>query len=156
MQRHARDSETFKLHRVLHYHLGPETEHTAHEAELIGITLALHLTQIEKTKTTPSQSEQTTRRHLKHSTQRPSMKNSPCNARRARKFSAIAIHQSRNGRHTGNLNGARKCARPEAKLLSPQHIWPQLIALRSLPHCLPAWTTPTPDTTLYLCYTTTA
>src|SRR6266852_3478726 len=31
------------LHKILHYHLGLETEHTVHEAELIGTVLALHL-----------------------------------------------------------------------------------------------------------------
>ncbi len=30
-------------HKILHYHLGLETEHTVHEAELIGTVLALHL-----------------------------------------------------------------------------------------------------------------
>jgi ribonuclease HI len=29
--------------RTLHYHLGPEEEHTVHEAELVGIVLGLHL-----------------------------------------------------------------------------------------------------------------
>jgi ribonuclease HI len=39
-----------KLHRVLHYHLGPESEHTVPEAELIGIILALHLIKSERPK----------------------------------------------------------------------------------------------------------
>jgi ribonuclease HI len=34
--------------RILHYHLGPETKHTVHEAELVGIVLALHLISTEK------------------------------------------------------------------------------------------------------------
>ena len=34
--------------RTLHYHLGPESEHTVHEAELIGTILALHLINMEK------------------------------------------------------------------------------------------------------------
>ena len=32
-----------KLHRILHYHLGSDKQHTVHEAENIGILLALHL-----------------------------------------------------------------------------------------------------------------
>ena len=36
--------------RTLHFHLGPDTEHTVHEAELIGIILALHLIKTEKDK----------------------------------------------------------------------------------------------------------
>jgi ribonuclease HI len=34
--------------RTLHYHLGPEKEHTVHEAELVGILLGLHLISTEK------------------------------------------------------------------------------------------------------------
>ena len=34
----------------LHFHLGPETKHTVHEAELIGTVLALHLIKTEKNK----------------------------------------------------------------------------------------------------------
>lgn len=34
--------------RVLHYHLGPSTLHTVHEAELTGILLGLHLVKTEK------------------------------------------------------------------------------------------------------------
>ena len=34
--------------RTLHYHLRPSTEHTVHEAELIGILLDLHLIKTEK------------------------------------------------------------------------------------------------------------
>jgi ribonuclease HI len=33
--------------RILHFHLGPEAEHTVHEAELIGL-LAMHLISTEK------------------------------------------------------------------------------------------------------------
>ena len=33
--------------RILHYHLGPEGEHTVHEAELIGILLAIQLIKTE-------------------------------------------------------------------------------------------------------------
>lgn len=36
--------------RTLHYHLGPETKHTVHEAELIGNILALHLISTEKSR----------------------------------------------------------------------------------------------------------
>ena len=34
--------------RILHFHLGRETEHTVHEAELVGLLLALHLIHTEK------------------------------------------------------------------------------------------------------------
>ena len=34
--------------RILHFHLGPEVEHTVHKAELVGILLALHLIGTEK------------------------------------------------------------------------------------------------------------
>jgi ribonuclease HI len=34
--------------RTLHYHLGPDTEHTVHEAELVGILLGMHLLSTEK------------------------------------------------------------------------------------------------------------
>ena len=34
--------------RTLHYHLGPSTQHTVHEAELIGILLGLRLIKTEK------------------------------------------------------------------------------------------------------------
>ena len=34
--------------RILHFHLGPEAEHTVHEAELVGLLLALHLIGTEK------------------------------------------------------------------------------------------------------------
>jgi ribonuclease HI len=37
-----------KPDRVLHYHLGPESKHTVHEAELVGMILALHLIKMEK------------------------------------------------------------------------------------------------------------
>jgi len=37
-----------KPDRILHFHLGPEAEHTVHEAELIGILLAIHLIKTEK------------------------------------------------------------------------------------------------------------
>ena len=36
--------------RTLHFHLGPDTEHTVHEAELVGIILGLHLLGTEKKK----------------------------------------------------------------------------------------------------------
>jgi hypothetical protein len=32
---------------ILHFHLGPEAEHTVHEAELVGILLAIHLISME-------------------------------------------------------------------------------------------------------------
>ena len=35
-------------HKTLHYHLGPDKEHTVHEAELIGILLALHMILTER------------------------------------------------------------------------------------------------------------
>ena len=38
--------------KSLHFHLGPETVHTVHEAELIGTLLALHLIKNEKNKNT--------------------------------------------------------------------------------------------------------
>jgi len=34
--------------RTLHFHLGPEAEHTVYEAELVGLLLALHLIGTEK------------------------------------------------------------------------------------------------------------
>ena len=34
--------------RTLHYHLGPEAEHTVHEAELVGLLLAMHLIGTER------------------------------------------------------------------------------------------------------------
>jgi ribonuclease HI len=34
--------------RILHFHLGPETEHTVHEAELVGILLGAHLISTER------------------------------------------------------------------------------------------------------------
>ena len=34
--------------RTLHFHLGPEKEHTVHEAELVGILLGLHLISTER------------------------------------------------------------------------------------------------------------
>jgi len=34
--------------RILHFHLGPKAEHTVHEAELVGLLLALHLIGTEK------------------------------------------------------------------------------------------------------------
>jgi ribonuclease HI len=34
--------------RILHFHLGPEAEHTVHEAELVGLLLAIHLISTEK------------------------------------------------------------------------------------------------------------
>ena len=37
-----------KPDRVLHFHLGPESKHTVHEAELAGMMLALHLISTEK------------------------------------------------------------------------------------------------------------
>jgi len=37
-----------KPHRILHFHLGPVSEHTVHEAELVGILLALQLIKTEK------------------------------------------------------------------------------------------------------------
>jgi ribonuclease HI len=37
-----------KLHCTLHHHLGPASEHTVHEAELVGILLALQLVKSEK------------------------------------------------------------------------------------------------------------
>ena len=33
---------------TLHYHLGPDLEHTVHEAELVGLLLGLHLLNTEK------------------------------------------------------------------------------------------------------------
>jgi ribonuclease HI len=32
-----------KITSALHFHLGPDTEHTVHEAELVGILLAIHI-----------------------------------------------------------------------------------------------------------------
>jgi ribonuclease HI len=43
---------TGSLTQTLHYHLGPESEHTVPEAELIGIILALHLIKSERNKST--------------------------------------------------------------------------------------------------------
>jgi ribonuclease HI len=37
-----------KPNRMLHYHLGPSSQHTVHEAELIGILLGLHLIKMDK------------------------------------------------------------------------------------------------------------
>ena len=34
--------------RILHFHLGQESEHTVHEAELVGLLLAMHLVHTEK------------------------------------------------------------------------------------------------------------
>jgi len=34
--------------RTLHFHLGPEVEHTIHKAELVGILLVLHLIGTER------------------------------------------------------------------------------------------------------------
>ena len=34
--------------RILHFHLGPEAEHTVHKVELVGILLALHLITTER------------------------------------------------------------------------------------------------------------
>jgi ribonuclease HI len=34
--------------RTLHFHLGPETEHMVHEAELVGLLLAMHLIRTER------------------------------------------------------------------------------------------------------------
>lgn len=34
--------------RTLHFHLGPDNEHTVHEAELVGILLGIHLIGTEK------------------------------------------------------------------------------------------------------------
>ena len=34
--------------RILHFHLGRESEHTVHEAELVGLLLAMHLIHTEK------------------------------------------------------------------------------------------------------------
>ena len=34
--------------RILHFHLGPENEHTVHEAEMVGMLLALHLIATEQ------------------------------------------------------------------------------------------------------------
>ena len=39
--------------QTLHYHLGPESMHTVHEAELVGTFLALHLINTEKYKKVP-------------------------------------------------------------------------------------------------------
>jgi hypothetical protein len=36
-----------KLDRIFHYHLGPVGEHTAREAELVGILLAMQLAKTE-------------------------------------------------------------------------------------------------------------
>jgi ribonuclease HI len=33
---------------MLHYYLGPDAEHTVHEAELVGILLGIHLLSMEK------------------------------------------------------------------------------------------------------------
>jgi hypothetical protein len=41
-----------KPDRILHYHLGPKSKHTVHEAELVGMILALHLIKMEKCNTT--------------------------------------------------------------------------------------------------------
>ena len=38
--------------RVLYIHLGPESEHTVHEAELVGTLLAIQLMKTEKVKPT--------------------------------------------------------------------------------------------------------
>jgi hypothetical protein len=37
---------------ILHCHLGPETKHTVHEAELVGMVLALHRISMEKCNST--------------------------------------------------------------------------------------------------------
>ena len=37
-----------QLHQMLHYHLGPDSEHMVHEAELIGVFLAVHLIQTKE------------------------------------------------------------------------------------------------------------
>jgi ribonuclease HI len=37
-----------KPHRILHYHLGVDSEHTVHEAELVGMLLATYLIKSEK------------------------------------------------------------------------------------------------------------
>ena len=42
-----------KPNKTLHYHLGPDTEHTVAEAELIGIVLAMHLLLTEKHRNVP-------------------------------------------------------------------------------------------------------
>ena len=42
-----------RTQRILHYHLGPEGEHTVHKAELIGILLAIQLVKTECTVSTP-------------------------------------------------------------------------------------------------------
>ena len=34
--------------KILHYHLGPEAEHTVYKAELVGLLLALHLISTER------------------------------------------------------------------------------------------------------------
>ena len=39
--------------RTLHFHLGLESEHMVHEAEFVGIVLALHLIKTEKNKKAP-------------------------------------------------------------------------------------------------------
>jgi len=39
---------------MLHYHLGPEAEHTVHEAELVGLLLAMHLIRTERQGATSS------------------------------------------------------------------------------------------------------
>ena len=36
-------THTGQPHQMLHFHLGPDGEHTVHEAELVGILLAVHL-----------------------------------------------------------------------------------------------------------------
>ena len=36
-----------RLEQILHFHLGPEAEHTVHEAELVGLLLAIHLISTE-------------------------------------------------------------------------------------------------------------
>jgi len=41
-----------RLDHMLHLHLGREAEHTVHEAELVGLLLALHLINTEKSNNT--------------------------------------------------------------------------------------------------------
>ena len=46
-------TQTGKPNRTLHYHLGPDSERTVAEAELIGIVLAMHLLLTEKHRNVP-------------------------------------------------------------------------------------------------------
>jgi len=40
--------------KMLHFHLGPNSEHTVHEAEMVGLLLGLHMLNSEKTREVPA------------------------------------------------------------------------------------------------------